>query len=270
VAVEIFDSTNEGVARSYVLTGCSIDRSNGGADTVTCTTPEGVGGPFAAAVTITTPYSTGTEICETPKNFAATMVYASPTIDSDGISGDDAMSTGGGSEVTFQGSNFGPIGTIVTASYANDDYSYTTGNCEFVTAHTEVTCTTGPGVGSGFKWRLNVQGLQSDESTQESSYLPPSVGNVQLREFGGVFKARDTMDTRGIDQIDISGSNFGGFTVETPTVHYGTDGSDGTVDMFAAGTAYEATACIAVVSDVNNGHTYIRCQASAGVGQNLV
>ena len=34
VAVEIFDSTNEGVARSYVLTGCSIDRSNGGADTV--------------------------------------------------------------------------------------------------------------------------------------------------------------------------------------------------------------------------------------------
>jgi hypothetical protein len=90
VAVEIFDSTNEGVARSYVLTGCSIDRSNGGADTVTCTTPEGVGGPFAAAVTITTPYSTGTEICETPKNFAATMVYASPTIDSDGISGDDA------------------------------------------------------------------------------------------------------------------------------------------------------------------------------------
>ncbi|GMI00407.1 hypothetical protein TrST_g13361 [Triparma strigata] len=276
ISVEVQDATVGANQRKYTLSNCAACRTSActtavgssSSDIVKCTTVEGVGGPFGAAVTTNAVYSTGTTTCVTAVDFSGgtssipVMNYKNPEIT--GISNADDMTTAGGTTVTITGENFGPVGTVVYATYSNaDGYSYTTSACTYVTAHQQVTCVTQPGVGAGHSWTLNVAGLNSNAFGTASEYAKPNIDTVQVRDMeSNAIVGSDTMRTSGGDKVDIYGTNFGN-DLGGYLVQYGSDA------QFTAGEQYTATGCVAVVTENNNGHTLIRCNTIAGVGADL-
>ncbi|GMH68350.1 hypothetical protein TL16_g04907 [Triparma laevis f. inornata] len=270
VSVEMQDATVGASQRKYTLANCAPCRTSecttavgsSSNDIVKCDSVEGVGGPFGAAVTINSVYSTGTTTCVTTVDFSGgassipVMNYENPAITA--VTNADDMPTRGETMVTIDGNNFGPVGTVVYATYSSGDYSYTTGACTYVTAHQSVTCVTQAGVGAGHSWTLNVAGLNSNAFGTASEYAKPNIDTVKVRDLD----TNEMVRTSGGDKIDIHGSNFGndlgGYLVE-----YGSDA------QFTAGEQYTATGCVAVVTDSDDGHTLIRCNTVAGVGADL-
>jgi len=155
-----------------------------------------------------------------------------------GLKGGD---TQGGTIVNIIGDQFGPI----PPRNGNGDYSYLieanygrwdlttnswnttvvpifSSNCIMVSAHTNLQCTTSPGIGKNLSWAITVHAKTAQTSLPnhaEGSYAPPSLYTVN----GNGKTSIQAVTTKGGDRIIIAGKNFGpkGKLWNVPTVTYG-------------------------------------------------
>ena len=155
-----------------------------------------------------------------------------------GLKGGD---TQGGTIVNIIGDQFGPI----PPRNGNGDYSYLieanygrwdlttnswnttvvpifSSNCIMVSAHTNLQCTTSPGIGKNLSWAITVHAKTAQTSLPnhaEGSYAPPSLYTVD----GNGKTSIQAVTTKGGDRIIIAGKNFGpkGKPWNVPTVTYG-------------------------------------------------
>jgi hypothetical protein len=107
-----------------------------------------------------------------------------------------SLDTTGGDSVTIGGTNFGPFGTIVTATYG----PYTATGCATTTADSAITCKTAAGAGMGYAWVVQVGGQRSVDSDATTSYGLPIISGVV---------AMGPMPTLGGASVVLQGTNFG-------------------------------------------------------------
>lgn len=155
-----------------------------------------------------------------------------------GLKGGD---TQGGTIVNIIGDQFGPIpprngngdySYLIEANYGRWDFTTNTwntqvvpifsSNCIMVSAHTNLQCTTSPGIGKNLSWAITVHAKTAQTSLPnhaEGSYAPPSLYTVD----GNGKTSIQAVTTKGGDRIIIAGKNFGpkGKLWNVPTVTYG-------------------------------------------------
>merc|ERR1711871_362791 len=236
---------------------CRITRNY---NVITCTTIPGVGKNHRWIVRIKDLVGTSWQaplLAISPASNEKTRYYA-PHILSMLNSKD--MSTQGGDVVKFIGTNFGPIGTTITADYgtlkAFPDKSYEGRNCNITALGVE--CRTSPGVGGDLWWRLKVAG-QISNLYGNSSYAAPSVTGVEINSTAGQF-----FQTTGGESFILYGENFGG---DETTYYFNGSVADSKLRVFYGDRAatsrvneYEATSR-KVLS-----HTQIKCLSVPGKG----
>ena len=203
------------------------------------------------------------------------------------------IATDGTSEVYITGENFGPkpsandtcapeIPAIVEADYENTwsgatkGYKYEVtgaGACVVTQDHTQIRCKTLPGVSKNFVWRVKVDGLWSDPSSQSEDstifYNPPVITGLQGP---GAYGA----STEGGQKFYLTGENFGPKTSCAGTgqsvdfncidvVTFRTMDTDPGVEPwdFTTGDSAEYKCSI------KRAHTYIECDSPEGVGKNM-
>jgi hypothetical protein len=125
------------------------------------------------------------------------------------------MSTEGGELVLLKGTNFGPVGTPISASYGSfksfPGQAYIP-SCEITKASVldsnvtegEIECVTVPGVGRNLYWEVIVT-EQSSSLFKGSAYALPVVHSVWVNSSRGQF-----FQTDGGESFTIDGKNFGG------------------------------------------------------------
>ena len=158
-----------------------------------CTMPEGVGSNFIEVI-VDGQYS---------GFFNRTaLTYAVPVFDA-AVDTLAPISTTGG-VVALTGSNFGPVGTNVTADLRQSDSSiyYTWLDCSVVVAHTQINCTVPAGVGAALVWRAIVGDQVGDPSGSGTRFQSPVITSVSQFDGGSTVKTY-----RG--RILINGTNFG-------------------------------------------------------------
>jgi hypothetical protein len=89
-----------------------------------------------------------------------------------------------GTVVVLIGQDFGPVGAAaVTATYSGGStgatFALDASRCEVVVAHTRIACTTLPGVGFGYQWRVTVANLTSTLSAFASTYATPQIQGLR-------------------------------------------------------------------------------------------
>jgi hypothetical protein len=130
--------------------------------------------------------------------------------------------TTGGDFVQLKGVNFGTlpprvdskrgesyhvtaVQATVTASYGGDDgRMYEAKNCVIVERNTLINCATAPGAGKNLRWRVTVNGHESNLSPVDATltYKSPNVSSVVIPDPG-------TLPTKGGATITLLGDNFG-------------------------------------------------------------
>jgi hypothetical protein len=201
----------------YTATGCGI----ASATSITCGTVPGAG----AGYTWTLNFDGYTVTDNT-----TTCGYAPSTVTK--LTGGSALALGGGSVVALAGTNFGPLGTSITATYgpAGQPTLYSAMTCFVAVAHSIVQCTTVPGSGEIDTWTVTVGcggsvvvGTASSVPVQQ--YATPIIYAIT---------GAAAMNTAGGDAIAIFGLNFGATAPDAT--------------FSAAYGSYSATSCT-VVSD---------------------
>ena len=173
------------------------------------------------------------------------LSYISPSVTS--LTGALTMQTYGGELVTLIGANFGPAGTPLTAGYGVSGNVYAAA-CTMTNPHTQLLCTTAPGVGYGLVWTLTVGGQTITVPGTPTQYAQPSVSDVQL--------ISPTSTTGGVS-LTVVGRNLGVPNAQiAPSLVY--------APAAFPNLTYFATRCNATV----NGSSLI-CLTAAGVGVNL-
>jgi hypothetical protein len=232
---------------TYTATGCAVASST----LITCLTAPGIGSGFTWSLAY----------ASAPTAFFMAQVplmsgYASPTVSA--VNGTrTSLSTSGGQQLLFVGSNFGPPGTPVSITYGANGLEFP---CTYVAnaadAHTVARCTTAAGVGANLPWALKVGG-QTVSSTGSTllSYVPPVLTNVTALTAGMVLTQ---MEAGGSQQVTISGLNFGpaGTLADARygiVVKYGT----------AAGTLLTFASC---AQSASAPQTTLTCYTVPGVG----
>ena len=211
--------------------------------------------------------------------------YEYQVAQSDGRGG---FRTQGGQNIVLRGSNFGPLNSTVTAYYqnnvntsmaafesTNDDTFFLDPkvsslgsarfhavNCSVVIAHTEVNCTTVPGVGRDQYWVLRVGEQENLPATSPTTrYLPPVIERLDLLGDAKFYPdpGRFLLETYGGDEVWINGSNLGPDLPVNPLVvtYQNKDLSN------LAGSVFSAIQCQMVVP-----HESLRCVTVPGVGFN--
>jgi hypothetical protein len=183
------------------------------------------------------------------------------------------FNTEGGEEVTLTGDNFGPLGTPVEAFYRvpqNDiggknatlqGSLFQAVGCVLTTPHTEVVCTSAPGVGSGHVWLLRASNQVGEAPASATTrYASPSFISMSRTDGG----ALSELDTRGGANVTLVGANFGPVASNNVVeVTYQIPGLN-TVQLAAlglAGNEFKGRSCSVVVP-----HVQILCTTSEGVG----
>ncbi|KAA0166270.1 hypothetical protein FNF31_01496 [Cafeteria roenbergensis] len=204
--------------------------------------------------------------------FTSSLAYSPPTISR--VS-QLVLATQGGDEVTLFGDNFGPIGTApIVAEYHHDlalavlpdgfaPYRGVACQVAVDAPHRRITCRSSPGIGRNHSWRVSVGGQLSAVSggaEGTSAYKPPVITKI-----GGL--GADMADTKGGQQVLLSGANFGPVTQLdadgnviaglAPLAMYGRDGP--------SWPAYHARDCRVTVP-----HEQVLCITTEGTGRELV
>ena len=183
-------------------------------------------------------------------NSETVLSYAPPVVT--GISGAHSMSTRGGDRVTLEGSNFGPESLpdpIAVEYWLNGlETPFTAKDCEVVAAHTEVSCTTAPGIGYNHSWVVTIGAQSSTPSWLPSQYTPPQLDVVKV--YGG-----GNLTTTGNSIVTIEGDNFGPFIGDSDALRatYG-----------PSGTEYE------VGCKLVSAHQVLECDTLPGIGADLI
>jgi hypothetical protein len=246
----------------YRATNCSFSRSHTG---IQCDTVPGIGAHLKFVVT-----ADG----QSSNPFASALSYSPPVIER--VS-QNVLATQGGDFITLFGKNFGPIGTAgIVAEYHKflrpslggmpegvKPYVAVACKVDIDAPHRRVVCSAAPGIGREHSWRITVGGQTSSvsESLAEltSQYKPPVISKI-----GGI--GADMADTKGGQEVLISGANFGPATptdsngnlvsLLAPIAVYGHDDS--------TYPAYTARSCRVAVP-----HEQIVCLTTEGTGKDL-
>ena len=160
-----------------------------------------------------------------------------------GIANAGALKTAGGEQIVLSGNDFGPSGTNVTVEYRSTTDTYVAVNCFVSTAHTGVTCTSVPGVGTALQWRITIARQSSDWYQPDaaiSSYAPPSIASLS---------GQLLLHTGGNEVVMVTGENFG--YVDGVEITYGKTGEE-----YSANCSYTTP------------HRQFRCLSAPGVGAN--
>ncbi|KAA0145622.1 hypothetical protein FNF29_08460 [Cafeteria roenbergensis] len=209
---------------------------------------------------------------QSSEGFTSSLAYSPPTISR--VS-QLVLATQGGDEVTLFGDNFGPIGTApIVAEYHHDlalavlpdgfaPYRGVACQVAVDAPHRRITCRSSPGIGRNHSWRVSVGGQLSAVSggaEGTSAYKPPVITKI-----GGL--GADMADTKGGQQVLLSGANFGPVTQLdadgnviaglAPLAMYGRDGP--------SWPAYHARDCRVTVP-----HEQVVCITTEGTGRELV
>jgi hypothetical protein len=237
----------------FTASGCAVVTPH---TQVRCTSAPGFGTNLAALISV------GGQAALTVST--ATLTYKSPVVA--GLTGVGATAAGtpGGDVVLISGSQFGPLtpapggvptaGAVTPAAYygrANattpvTSLSFAAASCAVTAAHTQITCTTAPGSGSGLRWAVVLDGLTSGVWFGGSTtYAPPVIGT-----YSGVVRNQQTF---GGETVSIDGFNLGNNAAPINAVTYGPDGR-----------FFTATGCTHVIP-----HTRISCSTSPGAGAGL-
>jgi hypothetical protein len=108
----------------------------------------------------------------------ATNSYYPPSIVSLSTFPVTTLRTSGGESVTIDGSHFGPLSALPTATYAGGSYSYTASSCTVSISHTQIVCLSSRGVGANLLWQVSVGGQLSSFSSDQVSYTRPAVVSI--------------------------------------------------------------------------------------------
>jgi hypothetical protein len=220
---------------TYTAAECRVSVAN---SQIICLTVEGTGKDLVWQVTVGEQAS----VIFTDK----TTSYAAPIVAS--YAGDGAADafTWGDQVVHISGTNFGPMGTVVSqATYSSGVNStvFTAYNCTLVVAHTMVDCMTTVGAGAGLSWILVIDEQQSVSPT--TAYGAPVIYN---------FSGPGAMDasTDGGDLVIITGSFF-------------------SIDQFLESVTYGPTGAEfkAVNYHLLEPHKQIACYTAPGAGRAL-
>jgi hypothetical protein len=106
------------------------------------------------------------------------MVFAVPVLSS--VSGMVRVDTVGGEDVSLNGNYFGAVGDeAVVRAWYGPEWSmrkYEAIGCHISVSQVEITCQTQPGVGSGFYWDVEIDGVSlASPLGTETSYHPPAI-----------------------------------------------------------------------------------------------
>lgn len=240
----------------YTAQDCSVTVAH---TTITCTSVAGKGSNLHWEVSVALQLSelSGEGLAT---NYAPPMITglslsdAELAADSGAVQHSDGnilIPTNGGTGITVTGENFGTpaqsnaVSEAVVVTYGGLDGQLYTADCEFVVPHTTLECSTQNGVGTSHAWRVSVATVLSDLSTQMTSYLPPSLAQVQ---------SPGPFDTAGGQQVVLEGANFGPLgSTHLGLVTYG---------VAPAANEYTAAECAVTASD-----TTISCVTVQGTGR---
>lgn len=194
---------------------------------VTCVTVPGVGRGYVFRIRVGSDWSEYSGV-ESALSFSAPIVM--------GFSGAGAeigASTMGGEVVKLRGVHFGPASVYpralgaVTYTPIGTDYLFTATSCNVTQDDVEITCLTGPGVGSALSWRVVVANLSS--SAPLTKYASPKISDISLlgssvpKVAEGVGKLVLTgLSSSGGDVLVVKGENLGPLSPQLPTYLIGT------------------------------------------------
>lgn len=132
---------------------------------VHCQTVEGAGANLQWFLLI------GNQISESPSTN-----YAPPNVDRVSGAGSFNASTEGEQSIVLHGRNFGHLTEYLDfVTYGPSGTEYVAKNCE-VRNHTEIDCTTSPGVGRRMLWIVSVEGQESEaDAGPITSYAAPEI-----------------------------------------------------------------------------------------------
>ncbi len=256
---------------SYTAVNCTVSSASISASALQCITAPGIGADLYWSVTV------AGQAAASP---AGPTSYGPPIVSAfDGPGSRNAV-TAGGQTVTIYGSNFGPLGTVVSARYTTNkavatplvvlagagtaangsevvDFPAT--GCVVVEAHRRINCSTNEGAGDGIVWLLTI-GNQTSQSPV-TSYAPPTVTSlrvVSLFVAGVSVPSADPvgdlrrLSTEGGDVFAVNGTNFGPGDPRplVDAVWYG-----------GAGARFDLTNCSIAVP-----HVQLACRSAPGVG----
>ena len=282
----VITGTDFGAASPFLRTGLgNVDYSvdlvgaQGGISTPTACVSSAAG----TVLTCTSAAGTGTNLQwrvttggQLSAAFSSTAGYDDPSIAS--VIGADASVDAselhgvGQQKVLLRGDNFGPIGTVVGATYGEGGAGYTAEQCTVTVAHATIECTTVAGSGTGHAWKVYVQtgdtlkqwsGANSGPRAT-TGYKPPAIVSVAGSNIGD-------LRTEGNQEIVIRGSDFGAATEEgldcahasRAVLRYG--GSAASASVVKYGTATELTArCCKIINS-----NLASCLSTAGVGRDF-
>ncbi|MBU3745526.1 MAG: hypothetical protein FGM61_13450, partial [Sediminibacterium sp.] len=97
-------------------------------------------------------------------------------------------STLGGEQVIINGKNFGNNATLIQARYTlnlktpvtnRTNHTYTSPGCRIAINHTQLNCTTAPGVGQDLVWTITVDG--QDNVSPKTAYTTPKIDRYEVR-----------------------------------------------------------------------------------------
>lgn len=220
----------------FTAVSCSVEVAH---TRIACVSAAGAGAGHGWVVTL------GGQSSEVSSGEDAESSYAPPSISS--RTGGTSMATSGGATVTFHGSNMGPVGTTVTATYGGSDGTKYSTTCTVPAAnpHTRVECTSVAGIGSNLGWIVSVAGQPTDVTTgsRRTSYTAPSISSLSGTSLSA-------LPTAGGTTVTIEGNNFGPSSEDIPSVSYGSESA-----------TYEASDCVMTVE-----HTTLECDTIVGTG----
>lgn len=223
----------------YTAIDCKVSSAH---STVRCLTAPGVGAGLKWSIEVAGQRSSNVEAGS----------YASPSINSV-TTLTPLLSTAGGDAVMIEGSNFGPLGTVVDAFYgpvsgSSIESRYSV-SCTHTVAHKSLTCTAAPGIGKDHLWKLRLAGQTSDPSVDSTSYRAPVIASISG-------PGSRNADTAGQQEVLITGENFG------PEQSAATDLA--LVPSVTYGPS--ATEIVAVACRVTTANVQITCKTNVGTG----
>ena len=256
----------------FTAQGCAVSVSTA---QVRCLTNVGTGKDWVFAVTVV-----DQPIINQNGLFPTNHSYHVPVIANYTGAGASDAATQGGQEVILTGQHFGPLGSdnIDKVEYQDEEQRklcradptvrcppiFQAVNCSVTVAHTQVSCMTGPGAGSGLRWELTIDGLLSSDVT--TSYESPTLVDFMFKDTGVAFSSGGVLaHSQGGQSLILNGSNFGpDFAYQMAHVPLITDAFLDWVRMGPSSQLgsdyYEVKDCVVV------SHDSIECTSRASTG----
>jgi hypothetical protein len=251
----------------YSATGCTISSAALSSSQLQCVTAPGIGPGLFWTVTIGG---------QTASTTVGPTSYSPPIITSFAGAGSLNAVTAGNQVVTIFGSNFGPMGTAVTAVYttnkaitsvvspvnvsaSNDTVQFPATNCVVVEAHRKINCTTTEGAGFSIVWVLTIGNQTSQSPT--TSYKAPTITSLRMSQVlvsdvlvaaSSPVTSLTSLATEGGEVIVLNGTDLGPSANRTLV---------NAVSFGGGSFSYSLQNCTFLIA-----HQQLQCVTPAGVG----